>query len=535
MNQNENSIYETKTFDNLKNLKFFIKTYGCQTNVYDSEKIALLLERQGMTEVSVPEEADVLLVNTCHIREKAKHKLYTELGTFTPLKQQRTREGRPLLIAVGGCVAQAEGETVFTAAPYVDVVFGPKNYHLVPELLAQALTFWKAKTAEAPVSSAKEEVAPQNRVKVPSAHLVSIKQPEESKFLFLPKETRSKAAAFLAIQEGCDKFCSYCVVPYTRGAEISRPAEAILEEAETLVRQGVVEITVLGQNVNAYHGAAPEPHSKWAQKEKEGKVPSEALATAATLRSALGPFPRGAEGGESPLEATPGARWTFSQLLHTLGQIEGLKRIFYTSSHPLDVSEAQLRAHVEIPAMMPFFQLPVQSGSTRILKAMNRRHTTEDYKRIIDSIRTLVPDIALCSDFIVGFPGETEEDFEETLEMVRYVRYAQAYSFKYSPRPGTVAAGRFDQIDETVKTRRLLALQALLGEQQKAFNQACIGRTVSVLFQRYGKKPGQILGKSEYMQSVVVDVTEPEKHINSLRPVRVLEATQSCLTGVFVD
>lgn len=504
-------------FANLSGLTFFIKVYGCQTNVYDANKIALLLESQGMAEVDDPSQADALLFVTCHIREKARHKLYSELGTFTPLKQMRTREGKPLLMAVGGCVAQAEGKVVFEAAPYVDVVFGPKTYHLVPELLSEALSLWKKKRETGAKKKTQLQDANQ-KVKIYAPHLINVTEPTESKFNFLPRGSREKGAAFLAIQEGCDKFCSYCVVPYTRGREISRPADAILEEAEAMVRQGIVEITILGQNVNAYNGAAP----RRATPNLAERVPQRT-----TLRSSYGPYPKPEE---------EGGRWTFAQLLQALGQIDGLKRIFYTSSHPLDVSMEQLRAHIDIPSVMPFFQLPVQSGSDSILKAMNRRHTAEDYRKIIDTLRSFGRKIAFCSDFIVGFPGETEDDFQATLDIVRYVRYAQAFSFKYSPRPGTVAAKRLDQVDESVKTRRLLELQALLGEQQKAFNQSCIGETVSVLFQRYGKKPGQILGKSEFMQSVVVDVPgDPERHMHALRPVRILDATQSCLTGVFAE
>lgn len=500
-------------FENLSGLKFFIKTYGCQTNVYDANKIALLLEMQGMTEVEEPSQADALLFVTCHIREKAKHKLYSELGTFSPLKQARTREKRPLLMAVGGCVAQSEGQAVFKTAPYVDVVFGPKTCHQVPKLLSQALSAWTERRSKDNAQKSTSYSANQ-KVKVYASHLIDIADPRESKFNFLPKTTREKGAAFLAIQEGCDKFCSYCVVPYTRGREISRPAEAVLEEAKAMAQQGIVEVTILGQNVNAYNGLAPQGYTDIAEEK------------AATLRAAYGPYQTGDDH----------ERWTFAQLLRALGKVDGLRRIFYTSAHPLDVSMEQIQAHVEIPAVMPFFQLPVQSGSDRILKAMNRRHTAGDYKRIIDTVRSLGRKIALCSDFIVGFPGETEDDFQETLEMVRYVQYAQAFSFKYSPRPGTVAAKRPDQIDETVKTRRLLELQKLLGEYQRVFNQGCIGETVSVLFQRYGKKPGQILGKSEFMQSVVVNVTgNPERYMNTLCPVFVQDATQSCLTGVFAN
>lgn len=514
MDGHQDQTASVKKWNNLSGLTFFIKTYGCQTNVYDSNKISLLLELQDMTEVGDPEQADALLFVTCHIREKARHKLYSELGTFSSLKQSRARAGKPLLVAVGGCVAQAEGTAMFKIAPYVDVVFGPKTYHRVPELLSEALYAWNRQNAKRSTKGAKPYTTYQ-KVKVYAPHLINIEEPTESKFNFLPKTTRERGSAFLAIQEGCDKFCAYCVVPHTRGREHSRLAEAILEEAQAMVQQGIVEITVLGQNVNAYNGLAPRAARTKTTVEKEE-----------TLRASYGPYPTDVEG----------ERWTFAQLLRALGQVKGLKRIFYTSSHPLDVSSEQIQAHADIPAVMPFFQLPVQSGSDNILRAMNRRHTAQDYKKIIDSVRALNRKIAFCSDFIVGFPGETEEDFQATLEMVRYVQYAQAFSFKYSPRPGTVAAQRVDQVEEQVKTRRLLELQALLGEQQRAFNESCLGETVSVLFQRFGKRSGQILGKSEFMQSVVVDVPDdPRQYMNTLRRVRVQNATQSCLTGVFED
>lgn len=468
----------------LQGLGFYIKTYGCQMNVYDSDKISLLLEQQGMIEKPKSDEADLVILNTCHIREKAKHKIYTELGYLRVQKKQRAQKGKRFLIAVGGCVAQAEGSEVLKAAPFVDIVFGTQSYHHLPELIEAA---WKGKDQKA---LALQTFSSQNSSgnSLPSAQIINIDFPQENKFQFLPHTTKAQGTDFLAIQEGCDKFCTYCVVPYTRGAEVSRSVSSILEEAQRMVEKGIQEITLLGQNVNAYNGKGPHTQENW----------------------------------------------SFSQLIRTLHNLKGLKRIFYTSSHPLDVSLDLIKAHAELPKLMPFWHLPVQSGSTRILQAMNRRHTADEYKKIIDTIRHYNPHIALSSDFIVGFPGETESDFEETLDLVRYVHYAQAFSFKYSPRPGTLACDLPDPIDEDLKSKRLKILQDLLKQQQIQFNQKCRGKIVSVMFQKYGKEPHQILGKSEFMQSVIVHTEQPELYINTIHKVKVTGSTLSCLEGVIV-
>jgi tRNA-2-methylthio-N6-dimethylallyladenosine synthase len=413
--------------------KVFIKTYGCQMNVYDSERMGDVLAKAGYTPVDAPEAADLVVLNTCHIREKAAEKVYSELGRLRRLK----RENDALVIAVAGCVAQAEGEEIVRRAPAVDLVLGPQAYHRLPEHLA-ALTRSRAPIVET-AFPAGEKFDALDGGKGPRA---------------LPRGV----TAFVTVQEGCDKFCTFCVVPYTRGAEFSRPVTRIAAEVEALAAQGVREFTLLGQNVNAYHGLGPD-----------------------------------------------GEPWTLARLVSRLSAIEGVARLRYTTSHPRDMTDDLIAAHGDNPRLMPYLHLPVQAGSDRVLKAMNRQHTAESYIRLVERIRAARPDIALSGDFIVGFPGETEADFDATLALVRAVGYASAFSFKYSPRPGTPAADRQDQVPEDEKADRLARLQALLGAQQHAFNAALLGREVEVLLERPGRHPGQLVGRSPWLQAVHLD------------------------------
>ncbi len=438
----------------------FIKTYGCQMNVYDSARMADVLAPLGYVAVSTPEEADMVILNTCHIREKASEKVYSDLGRLKPLKASKGADGRPMIVAVAGCVAQAEGAEIIERAPYVDIVLGPQTYHRLPEMVAQV-------------------------ARAGGQHL-DTDFPAEGKFDFLPTQAAPAAvSAFVTIQEGCDKFCTFCVVPYTRGAEFSRPVDSIRAEARTLVDNGAREITLLGQNVNAYHGAA-------------------------------------SDGGVAGLGA----------LIHTLAAIPGLARIRYMTSHPNDVDDALVAAHRDVDALMPFLHLPVQSGSDRLLAAMNRRHTVAEYHRSIDRLRAARPDIAFSSDFIVGFPGETDADFEATLALIGDVGYAQSFSFKFSPRPGTPAANLPEQVPEPVKVARLEILQALLADQQRSFNAACVGRVVPVLFEKDGKHDGQLVGRSPYLQAV--HATAPVAAIGSVAAVRVVAVKPYSLAGDLV-
>ncbi len=417
--------------------KLFIKTYGCQMNVYDSDRMADALAPAGYAPTHAAEDADMIIVNTCHIREKASEKVFSELGRLRKLKNRAADQfNKQMLIAVAGCVAQAEGEEITRRAPWVDMVVGPQTYHRLPELVAQA--------------------DPQAR-----KHVVDIEFPEEVKFDFLPEEKHSRGpAAFLSVQEGCDKFCSFCVVPYTRGAEFSRPASQILNEARRLIARGTVEITLLGQNVNSWHGdASQDSHQKW----------------------------------------------RLGRLLKELAELEGLKRLRYTTSHPLDMDDELITAHRDVDILMPYLHLPVQSGSDNILQAMNRKHRCDDYFRIIDKLRDARADIALSGDFIVGFPGEQDRDFADTIALADTVKYASAYSFKYSKRPGTPAANNDMQVDEHVKSERLAALQQLLDAQQLAFNKSCEGTVMPVLIEREGSREGQMKGRSPFMQSVYLD------------------------------
>ncbi|ATG49078.1 tRNA (N6-isopentenyl adenosine(37)-C2)-methylthiotransferase MiaB [Celeribacter ethanolicus] len=435
--------------------KLYIKTYGCQMNVYDSERMAEALGGSGYTEVSSPEEADMILLNTCHIREKAAEKVYSELGRYKDLKIANP----DLKIGVAGCVAQAEGEEIMRRQPMVDLVVGPQSYHRLPELEAKAGHGQKALDTDFP---------------------------EEDKFEKLKSRPKAKRApaAFLTVQEGCDKFCAFCVVPYTRGAEVSRPVDRILTEARDLVERGVREITLLGQNVNAYHGAG--------------------------------------EGGT----------WGLARLIRELAKVDGLERIRFTTSHPNDMEDDLIAAHGDCEKLMPYLHLPVQSGSDKILKAMNRKHTAEEYLRLIERIRAARPDIAMSGDFIVGFPGETDQDFEDTMSLVREVGYGSAFSFKYSPRPGTPAAEKGDKmVDPDVASERLHRLQSLITEQQHAFQDAMVGREVSVLFERKGRLPGQMVGKSEYLHAV--HVTD-DVAVGDIQRVRIIESGPNSLGGVLL-
>jgi len=412
--------------------KLFIKTYGCQMNVYDSARMADVLAPHGYVPVAVPDDADMVILNTCHIREKAAEKVYSELGRIRHIRDRRAAEGRKTVIAVAGCVAQAEGAEMRVRAPFVDIVLGPQTYHRLPEMVARAAR---------------------------AGGVVATDFPVEAKFDELPEASAPQgASAFLTVQEGCDKFCTFCVVPYTRGAEFSRPAAQILAEARKLVAQGSVEITLLGQNVNAYRGAGPD-----------------------------------------------GNAWGLGRLIRALAGIPGLARIRYTTSHPRDMDDALIDAHRDVSSLMPFLHLPVQSGSDRILAAMNRGHGTADYLALVERLRAARPDLALSSDFIVGFPGESEADFAATLDLVRAVEYAQAFAFKYSPRPGTPAALAEDQVPEDVKTERIHRLQALLWGQQHSFNRSKIGRTIPVLLDKPGRHAGQLLGRSPWLQPVHVE------------------------------
>jgi len=438
----------------------YIKTYGCQMNVYDSARMADVLAPLGFVPVETPDDADMVILNTCHIREKAAEKVYSELGRLRAVKEARRRDGGEMILAVAGCVAQAEGAEIARRAPAVDMIFGPQAYHRLPEMVARA-----GRAAGA---------------------VLDTDFPIETKFDHLPEATAQGAAAFLTVQEGCDKFCTFCVVPYTRGAEYSRPLEDVLAEARRLADTGAREIMLLGQNVNAYHGAAA--------------------------------------GGE-----TRG----LGDLIRAVAAIDGIERIRYTTSYPAEVDDALIAAHRDVPEMMPFLHLPVQSGSDRVLAAMNRRHNADDYRRLAERLRQARPDLALASDFIVGFPGETDADFQATLDLVTDVGFAQAYSFKYSPRPGTPAALMEPQVPEAVKGERLAALQDLLGQQQERFNEDCVGRIMPVLLDRPGRHAGQRVGRSPYMQAVHVDAAADDAV--AITDVHIDSAHANSLGGTIVE
>jgi tRNA-2-methylthio-N6-dimethylallyladenosine synthase len=434
--------------------KLYIKTYGCQMNVYDSERMVESLGGQGYDQVETPDEADMILLNTCHIREKAAEKVYSELGRFKHLKA----ENPDLKIGVAGCVAQAEGREIIRRQPLVDLVVGPQSYHRLPEMEAKTRKGHRALDTDFP---------------------------EEDKFAKLKSRPKAKRgpAAFLTVQEGCDKFCAFCVVPYTRGAEVSRPVAQVLAEARDLVERGVREITLLGQNVNAYHG-----------------------------------------------EGDTGA-WSLAQLIWALNDVDGLERIRFTTSHPNDMTDDLIAAHGECDKLMPYLHLPVQSGSDKILKRMNRSHTAESYLRLIERFRDARPDILISGDFIVGFPEETEQDFNDTMALIEEVKYGQAYSFKYSTRPGTPAAERA-LVDDAEATERLYRLQALIATQQKDFQDAMVGRTVKVLFEKPGREPGQMVGKSEHLHAVHVTADGVES--GDIKEIRIVESRRNSLAGTLV-
>jgi tRNA-2-methylthio-N6-dimethylallyladenosine synthase len=445
--------------------KLFIKTWGCQMNVYDSGRMADILAPLGYALADSPEGADMVILNTCHIREKATEKVFSDLGRLRPHKQAKAGPNgdgnAPMIVAVAGCVAQAEGEEIARRAPWVDMVFGPQTYHQLPEMVARA-----HRQAGKP--------------------LVNTDFPVESKFDHLPGgQGVQGASAFLSVQEGCDKFCTFCVVPYTRGAEYSRDVAGILGEARRLVAADAREITLLGQNVNAFHGDGPD-----------------------------------------------GSVWGLGRLIRALAEIDGLDRIRYTTSHPRDMDDDLIAAHRDVPQLMPFLHLPVQSGSNRILAAMNRKHDGDMYRRTVDRLRAARPDLALSSDFIVGFPGETDRDFADTLKLVTEIGFAQAYSFKYSARPGTPAAALDDQLPEAAKDERLQALQQLLWAQQAAFNHGMAGRVMPVLLDRQGRRPGQLQGRSPWMQSVHLDA--PARLLGTVQPVRITEGKLLSLAGTIV-
>lgn len=440
--------------------KFFIKTYGCQMNVYDSQRISDALHAGGYQETKAAEDADLILFNTCHIREKADEKLYSDLGRLRALRKTRAAAGNPepLKIGVLGCVAQAEGEEIIRRVPAVDLVVGPQTYHRLPQILARVAQ---------------------------GAKIVETDYAVEDKFDHLPlppkEQTRARGvSAFLTVQEGCDKFCTFCVVPYTRGSEVSRPARQIMREAERLVESGVRELTLLGQNVNGWHG-----------------------------------------------EGLSGREWQFSDLLfHMAKELKGLARLRYTTSHPLDMTEALIAAHRDLPVLMPYLHLPVQSGSDRILKAMNRKHTADDYRRLMDKIRRACPDIALSGDFIVGFPGETEEDFAETLQLTEDIGYASAYSFKYSPRIGTPGADLPGQVAEAAKTERLSRLQTLLSRQQTAFLNSKIGAETEILIEKPGRHEGQMVGRSPWLLPVAANTAAA---VGEIVKARIIAAERNSL------
>jgi tRNA-2-methylthio-N6-dimethylallyladenosine synthase len=440
--------------------KLHVKSYGCQMNVYDAQRMVDTLAVEGFVETADAADADLVILNTCHIREKASEKVYSELGRLRVMKDRAARSGRPMSIAVAGCVAQAEGSEIIRRAPVVDIVVGPQSYHHLPQLLARAEAGGRALETEFPVRD-KFEFLPQPK----------------------PDAIRARGiSSFVTVQEGCDKFCTFCVVPYTRGAEVSRPVAKVVDDVKRLADHGVREITLIGQNVNAYHGEGPD-----------GRI------------------------------------WSLGMLLRRLAEIAGICRLRYSTSHPRDVDDTLVEAHRDLAPLMPFVHLPAQSGSDRVLAAMNRKHTADDYRRVIDRFRAIRQDIAFSSDFIVGFPGETEEDFRATLALVGQIGYAGAYSFKYSPRPGTPAAEMQEMVSAHEMDDRLERLQELIDSQQSAFNKAMIGRTIDVLFERAARNPGQIVGRSAYLQPAHVQASE--EIIGQVLPVKIDSLERYSLLG----
>jgi tRNA-2-methylthio-N6-dimethylallyladenosine synthase len=444
--------------------KLYVKSFGCQMNVYDSQRMADTLAPEGYIETATAEDADLVILNTCHIREKAAEKVYSELGRVRRLKEAAAADGRRVLIAVAGCVAQAEGKEIVRRAPAVDLVVGSQNYHRLPELIAHAERDGRAVDTEFPLDDKFDHLA------APSA-----------------AATRARGVtAFVTVQEGCDKFCTFCVVPYTRGAETSRPVGKILADVERLADAGVREITLIGQNVNAYHGEGPD-----------------------------------------------GRPWTLARLLGVLARLRGIERLRYTTSHPGDMADDLIAAHRDLPQLMPQLHLPVQSGSDRVLAAMNRRHTRAHYTDIVARLREACPDLALTSDFIVGFPGETEDDFAATLSLVNEIGYSGAFSFKYSPRPGTPGADMDDQVGEETKSDRLHRLQEAIDRNQAAFNRHCLGRKFPVLFERPGRHGGQLVGRSPYLQPVQVEA--PASLIGEIAAVTITDVARNSLFGALAQ
>ena len=437
--------------------KYFIKTYGCQMNVYDSHRMAMMLEKEGFEKTNCQSDADLVLFNTCHIREKAAEKLFSDLGRAFLIKNEREEKGLKTVVGVAGCVVQAEDEQIFKRAPYVDFALGPLTYHKLPNILRQI--------------EQKHQ-----------AGILDTDFPAESKFDFLPENKALSGCAFLAIQEGCDNFCTYCVVPYTRGAEYSRPVKDVLREARKLIETGAKEINLLGQNVNSYHG-----------------------------------------------EDESGKERNLAYLLNKMAELDGLKRLRYTTSYPADVDDDLIACHKNIKILMPYLHLPVQSGSNKILKLMNRRHTRETYIEIVQKLKEANPKLEMSSDFIVGFPCETDEDFEQTLDLVDEVGYIQAFSFKYSRRAGTPAAVMDGQVPEKVKKERLDVLQTKLFDLQTKFNQSCVGQTFDVLFEQFGRHKGQLIGRTPYMQNV--HVVAKSEMMGQIQKIKILSATTNSLQG----
>jgi tRNA-2-methylthio-N6-dimethylallyladenosine synthase len=444
--------------------KLFVKSYGCQMNVYDSRRMADMLAPEGYVETADAEGADLVILNTCHIREKASDKVYSELGRLRLMKSAAERDGRRMNIAVAGCVAQAEGEEILRRAPMVDLVVGPQSYHRLPELLERAKRDGQAIDTEFPVEDKFDHL------NAPSAAAIRARG----------------VTAFVTIQEGCDKFCTFCVVPYTRGAEVSRPVMKIVAEVERLADAGVREVTLIGQNVNAYHGEGPD-----------------------------------------------GRPWTFGDLLHRVAGIPGIARLRYTTSHPSNMDDSLIAAHRDIDSLMPFLHLPVQSGSDRMLATMNRRHTRADYLDVIERLRKAQPEIEFSSDFIVGFPGETDADFADSLSLIRDVGFVSSFSFKYSPRPGTPAADMDEQVDEGVKSERLAELQTQVERQHTAFLARCVGRTFDVLFEKPGRHPGQIAGRLPYLEPV--QAMASQRMVGRILPVKITATGPHSLFGEILN
>lgn len=438
--------------------KYFIKTFGCQMNVYDSSRIADMLQKEGYEEAKRQEDADLVLFNTCHIREKAAEKLFSDLGRAKVIADEREAEGKKTVIGVAGCVVQAEDTQIIRRAPFVDFAVGPLMYHKIPQILSE-------------VAQKKEH-----------SGIVNTEFPADSKFDFLPENKAQGACSYLAVQEGCNNFCTYCVVPYTRGAEYSRPVTEIIAEAKRLIATGTIELNLLGQNVNSYHG-----------------------------------------------EDETGKERNLAYLLRRVAELDGLKRLRYTTSYPADVDDDLIDCHRDLKILMPYLHLPIQSGSDKILKAMNRRHNSSDYLRIVEKLRKANPDLRMSSDFIVGFPGETDEDFQKTLDVVNEVKYIQAFSFKYSRRAGTPAAVMDNQVEEKVKKERLNVLQNLLFSYQEAFNKSCVGKIMPVLFEQKGRHKGQLIGRTPYMQNLHIETNSD--NINKIIEVEVTEATTNSLSG----